>query len=348
MLFLFPYLRRFVSGIADARLVGAAQARISLQRTTSAQATPSSSTTPPSPAPDPAPGGTPAPPRTLTLPLPTPIRPLHLPLLHLRLLKRRHKKEVVAPTLAAPRRDEGLDERRGVGLHVAHEAELFKRFGKGWGHPPPFPPPTPAAHAAHARLLSRFLDAPGASFGVHRMAPAGKDVGMWFGQSSAASATGCVACSTVDSLSPWERYTFFRGRDCQDVYTTHIVPFAFPALLLPRLVPSPHPHPPLPSVAVRSPPSLTPTRTLIFSAPPYLVPFSYLIRPSSHPTPSHIDAFFLSRILADAFPACGLGDVSVATDGTFYQTEVYAASRSAAAPSSALGYSSSRLSSSRH
>ncbi|KAJ7768174.1 hypothetical protein DFH07DRAFT_769384, partial [Mycena maculata] len=50
----------------------------------------------------------------------------------------------------------------------------------------------PAAHAAHARLLSWFLDAPGAPFGVHRMAlagkAAGKDVGMWFGPSAAASA----------------------------------------------------------------------------------------------------------------------------------------------------------------
>jgi hypothetical protein len=31
------------------------------------------------------------------------------------------------------------------------------------------------------------------------------------------------------------------------------------------------------------------------------------------------------RTLVDAFPACGLG-VSVATDGTLYQTEVYAMS----------------------
>ncbi|KAJ6565594.1 hypothetical protein DFH09DRAFT_1314882 [Mycena vulgaris] len=48
--------------------------------------------------------------------------------------------------------------------------------------PLPFPPPTPTAHAAHAHLLSWFLKAPGASFGVHRMALAGKaadkDVGI--------------------------------------------------------------------------------------------------------------------------------------------------------------------------
>ncbi|KAJ6563123.1 hypothetical protein DFH09DRAFT_1315747 [Mycena vulgaris] len=51
--------------------------------------------------------------------------------------------------------------------------------------------------------------------------------------------------------------------------------------------------------------------------------------------------------LVDVYPVCGLG-VSVATDGTPYQTEVYAASRSAAAPSNALGHSSSRPSSSDH
>ncbi|KAJ6583627.1 hypothetical protein DFH09DRAFT_1360184 [Mycena vulgaris] len=52
-----------------------------------------------------------------------------------------------------------------------------------------------------------------------------------------------------------------------------------------------------------------------------------------------------SRTLIDVYPVCGLG-FSVVTDGTLYQTEVYAASRSAAAPSNALGHSSSRPSSS--
>ncbi|KAJ6491180.1 hypothetical protein C8R45DRAFT_1213193 [Mycena sanguinolenta] len=96
--------------------------------------------------------------------------------------------------------------------------------------PPPFPPPNRTAHALHARLISWFLDAPAAPFGVHRMAlagkAAGKDVGMWFGPSAAASAL---------------------------------------------------------------------------------------------------------RMLVDAFPACGLG-VSVATDGTLYQTEVFAASHSPSSP----------------
>ncbi|KAJ7189878.1 hypothetical protein GGX14DRAFT_701934 [Mycena pura] len=57
---------------------------------------------------------------------------------------------------------------------------------------PSFPPRTTAAHAEHARLLSWFLDSPSAPFSVHRMAlagkAAGKDVGMWFGPSAAASA----------------------------------------------------------------------------------------------------------------------------------------------------------------
>ncbi|KAJ7452019.1 hypothetical protein FB451DRAFT_1283439 [Mycena latifolia] len=48
----------------------------------------------------------------------------------------------------------------------------------------------PAAHAAHACLLSWFFDAPAAPFGVHRMAlggeAAGKGVGMWFGPNAAA------------------------------------------------------------------------------------------------------------------------------------------------------------------
>ncbi|KAF7318631.1 hypothetical protein HMN09_00374500 [Mycena chlorophos] len=54
---------------------------------------------------------------------------------------------------------------------------------------PPFPPLSPTTHAAHARLLSWFADAPAAPFSVHRMAlagkKAGKDVGMWFGPSAA-------------------------------------------------------------------------------------------------------------------------------------------------------------------
>ncbi|KAJ7852736.1 hypothetical protein B0H13DRAFT_2359355 [Mycena leptocephala] len=91
------------------------------------------------------------------------------------------------------------------------------------------PPRTLAVHAAHARLISWFLDAPAAPFSVHRMALAGKalgkDVGMWFGPSAAASTM---------------------------------------------------------------------------------------------------------RTLVDAFPACGLG-VSVATDATLYQSEVFAASYSPAA-----------------
>ncbi|KAJ7669634.1 hypothetical protein B0H17DRAFT_1086524 [Mycena rosella] len=50
-----------------------------------------------------------------------------------------------------------------------------------------------------ARLLSWFLDAPSAPFGVHRMALAGKatgkDVGMWFGCSTAAATMRSVSCS---------------------------------------------------------------------------------------------------------------------------------------------------------
>ncbi|KAJ7436078.1 hypothetical protein B0H11DRAFT_1937028 [Mycena galericulata] len=44
--------------------------------------------------------------------------------------------------------------------------------------PSPFPTPSRPAHAVHARLHSWFLDAPAAPFGVHRMALAGKEVGI--------------------------------------------------------------------------------------------------------------------------------------------------------------------------
>ncbi|KAJ7121875.1 hypothetical protein C8R43DRAFT_959475 [Mycena crocata] len=57
---------------------------------------------------------------------------------------------------------------------------------------PPLPPPSQAAHAVRARLVSWFLDTPVAPFGVDRMAlagkAAGKDVGVWFGPSAAAGA----------------------------------------------------------------------------------------------------------------------------------------------------------------
>ncbi|KAJ6617080.1 hypothetical protein B0H10DRAFT_2218873 [Mycena sp. CBHHK59/15] len=66
-----------------------------------------------------------------------------------------------------------------------------------------YPSPTPTAHTVHARLLSWFLDAPAASFGVHRMAlagkAAGKNVGMFFGPSAAASAIRML----VDAFPAW-------------------------------------------------------------------------------------------------------------------------------------------------
>ncbi|KAJ7719272.1 hypothetical protein B0H16DRAFT_1897221 [Mycena metata] len=71
---------------------------------------------------------------------------------------------------------------------------LHHTICKSPGTPTPraFRPPTPAAQVAHARLLSWFLDALAALFGVHQMAlegkAAGKDVGMWFRSSAAAGA----------------------------------------------------------------------------------------------------------------------------------------------------------------
>jgi cysteine protease ATG4 len=58
---------------------------------------------------------------------------------------------------------------------------------------PSYPEPTPE-FAAYVRLITWFLDtpAPQAPFSVHRMALAGKelgkDVGQWFGPSTAAGA----------------------------------------------------------------------------------------------------------------------------------------------------------------
>ncbi|KAJ7886082.1 hypothetical protein B0H13DRAFT_2342995 [Mycena leptocephala] len=67
-----------------------------------------------------------------------------------------------------------------------------------------YPSPTSAGHAVHARLFSWFLDAPAAPFGIHRMAlagkAAGKNVGMWFGPSAAASAIREVAHSLPSAL----------------------------------------------------------------------------------------------------------------------------------------------------
>ncbi|KAJ7456401.1 peptidase family C54-domain-containing protein [Mycena galericulata] len=101
---------------------------------------------------------------------------------------------------------------------------------------PPTRPPTRADAAAHARLLSWFLDEAATLFSVHRMVlagkAAGKDVGMWFGPSAAAGAIWWVSNA--------------------------------------------------------------------------------------------------ASMLIDAFPSCGL-DISIATDGMLYQTEVYAASHSPAA-----------------
>ncbi|KAJ6460516.1 hypothetical protein C8R45DRAFT_539111 [Mycena sanguinolenta] len=72
--------------------------------------------------------------------------------------------------------------------------------------PPPFPPPNRTAYALHARLMSWFLDAPAAPFGVHCVPLAGKaaakDVGMWFGASAGASALRCVLFSLSSPSTP--------------------------------------------------------------------------------------------------------------------------------------------------
>ncbi|KAJ7679616.1 hypothetical protein B0H17DRAFT_1077797 [Mycena rosella] len=62
-----------------------------------------------------------------------------------------------------------------LGMAQSLLAKSLGRVGDPTHAIPPCPLPTPAAFAAHTRLLSWFR--PGAPFGVHRMALAGKAVG---------------------------------------------------------------------------------------------------------------------------------------------------------------------------
>ncbi|KAJ6603530.1 hypothetical protein DFH09DRAFT_1354689, partial [Mycena vulgaris] len=135
--------------------------------------------------------------------------------------QRRHREKVMALTLASARGHEGLDELRGVGVYVEDRAEsVGERPGEGGGagreilrsrteHPyRPFlhdvhvvfpagqlwTPPIPATHARRARRprVPPIVVPRRAVRRVHRIAfagkAAGKDVGMWFGPSAAASA----------------------------------------------------------------------------------------------------------------------------------------------------------------
>ncbi|KAJ7710973.1 hypothetical protein B0H17DRAFT_1190641 [Mycena rosella] len=69
--------------------------------------------------------------------------------------------------------DEGVDERCGMGVHAKNGAK-FERLGDSYH---PTTPQTPVALAAHARILSWFLDRPAATCGAQRMALAGKAAG---------------------------------------------------------------------------------------------------------------------------------------------------------------------------
>ncbi|KAJ6583364.1 hypothetical protein DFH09DRAFT_1435743 [Mycena vulgaris] len=160
--------------------------------------------------------------------------------------------------MVGARREEGVDERHGVGVHVKDGAEFacdefegqwdfFYSFFGG------FVLPVSLARArlrASASCIPLARNAAGgfASHSVSGYRTAEKDVGMWFGSSAAA---GVVSISSIPART----------------FSIHIF------------------------VAPPSPPS---------------------------------------TMLVDAFPACGMG-VSVATDGTLYQTEVFAASHSPAA-----------------
>ncbi|KAJ7082573.1 hypothetical protein C8R44DRAFT_822910, partial [Mycena epipterygia] len=52
---------------------------------------------------------------------------------HVDIKQRRYQKKVVAPALPRHGRHEGLDERRGMGVHAAHGADLAGEcIGEGW------------------------------------------------------------------------------------------------------------------------------------------------------------------------------------------------------------------------
>ncbi|KAL8280849.1 hypothetical protein RQP46_006853 [Phenoliferia psychrophenolica] len=140
-----------------------------------------------------------------------------------------------------PRTSEGLSSDTGWGCMLRTGQSLLANtlltihLGRDWRRPLP-PPPTPSpqqqttptsahtplpsppplapSHAEYARILSLFLDDPSplAPFSVHRFAlmgkKLGKDVGEWFGPSTAAGAikalvtdfepAGLAVCSVVD------------------------------------------------------------------------------------------------------------------------------------------------------
>ncbi|KAG6890660.1 hypothetical protein C0992_000230, partial [Termitomyces sp. T32_za158] len=84
-----------------------------------------------------------------------------------------------------------------TGQSLLANALVHLHLGRDWRRPSQ-PAPTPD-YATYVRILTWFLDdpAPDAPFSVHRMALAGKelgkDVGQWFGPSTAA---GAIKCST--------------------------------------------------------------------------------------------------------------------------------------------------------
>ncbi|KAJ6611552.1 hypothetical protein B0H10DRAFT_1952971 [Mycena sp. CBHHK59/15] len=150
--------------------------------------------------------------------------------------------------------NEGVVKRCLVGVYAQHGAECSRRriaYFHFWGHgsverksgmllprapyadpplqlpcAPVFAPSTAAAHTAHARLLSRFMDPPAAQFSLHRITlvyrAAGKDVGMQLGPGAAAVA--------LRTLFQKEVYLADSAHDGTQRRATHVSAAVIPAV----------------------------------------------------------------------------------------------------------------------
>ncbi|KAJ6543410.1 hypothetical protein DFH09DRAFT_1367989 [Mycena vulgaris] len=232
---------------------------------------------------------------------------------------------------------QGVDERRGVGVHAAHGAEpVSDGAAEGWDDT------TLVVFAI--RETSALVLSEGYARKVWALRPA------------IVGAAGAIFCGGEPRESGRFFLDFSPARPLDAVLRAKR--YEFPCIPLPPFV--------LASLLPVSSPSCYSSPTILISSqnrphtdfraalPTHLANHACPTCVTLAMVPRHPRRTFgpsaaagASRTLIDVYPFCGLS-VSVATDGTLHQTEVYAASRSAAAPSNALGYSSSRPSFSGH